>query len=147
MSQRVIICTGLRLRWTADDGGRAQSRSRSNYSSYHRCRCSSPGAVSQTSCSYAGLIVILGCAHAGVINTIEYIRKLSGGKRIHAVLGGMHLLHASSRRLRLTVEALKTINPDFLGLAHCTGARATDELKAAFGKKCVDLNVGTCVSF
>jgi len=45
--------------------------------------------------SSQGLVVILGCAHAGVINTLERVRQLSGTRKIHAILGGMHLLNAS----------------------------------------------------
>ena len=30
-----------------------------------------------------GLVVLLGCAHAGVVNTLEYIRQLTGGRPIH----------------------------------------------------------------
>ena len=41
-----------------------------------------------------GLVVILGCAHAGVVNTLDYIRHITG-RPIHAVLGGTHLVNAS----------------------------------------------------
>ena len=43
-----------------------------------------------------GLVVLLGCAHSGVVNTLEYIRHLTGGRPIHTVLGGMHLLNGQS---------------------------------------------------
>ncbi|OQY52624.1 MAG: hypothetical protein B6230_02350, partial [Desulfobacteraceae bacterium 4572_89] len=35
-----------------------------------------------------GLVVILGCAHHGMINTLLHARKITGEKRIHAVVGG-----------------------------------------------------------
>ncbi|HPC49882.1 MAG TPA: MBL fold metallo-hydrolase [Kiritimatiellia bacterium] len=55
----------------------------------------------------AGLVICLGCCHAGVINTVQYIAKTSADQRIVALLGGMHLLHASEERLERTAEALK----------------------------------------
>ena len=54
-----------------------------------------------------GLVVVLGCAHAGVINTLDYIQGLNPGRPFRAVLGGLHLLNASSERLAATVEALR----------------------------------------
>ena len=60
-----------------------------------------------------GTVVILGCAHSGVINTLNYIRQLTGGKPIHAVMGGMHLCHAGmsawSGPLRLCGNSVYTI--------------------------------------
>jgi len=45
--------------------------------------------------SAKGLIVVFGCAHSGVVNTLDYISKLTGEKNIYAAIGGMHLLNAS----------------------------------------------------
>jgi len=97
--------------------------------------------------SVHGLVVILGCAHAGAINTIKYICKLTGSKKIHAVVGGMHLIHASDKRILKTVEALELVNPDLVGPAHCTGEAASKELEMAFAKKCLECSVGTQISF
>jgi 7,8-dihydropterin-6-yl-methyl-4-(beta-D-ribofuranosyl)aminobenzene 5'-phosphate synthase len=114
-------------------------------------QCSEPDLIEDDQAlffdSVHGLVVILGCAHAGAINTIEYIRELTGGKKIHAILGGMHLIHASDERIQSTVEALESINPDILGIAHCTGAVAAEKLKTAFDKKCIELCAGTRISF
>jgi uncharacterized protein with ATP-grasp and redox domains len=51
--------------------------------------------------STRGLVVLLGCAHAGVINTLRYVRHLTAGRPIHAVLGGMHLLNFNQLALGL----------------------------------------------
>ncbi len=37
-----------------------------------------------------GLVVVLGCAHSGVINTLNYIAKITGKDKFYAVIGGMH---------------------------------------------------------
>lgn len=39
-----------------------------------------------------GLILLLGCSHAGIINIVEYIKKVTGDQRIHAVIGASILL-------------------------------------------------------
>ena len=49
-----------------------------------------------------GIVVVLGCAHAGVINTLQYIKGLTGNSRLRAVMGGMHLLAAGRERMDKT---------------------------------------------
>ena len=97
--------------------------------------------------SSRGIVVLLGCAHAGVINTLLYIQQLTHGKQIHAVMGGMHLLSASRKRMDNTIKYLVRINPDLLGPAHCTGKAATAELWEAFPQKCFSCPVGTSMEF
>ncbi|RLC19902.1 MAG: MBL fold metallo-hydrolase [Deltaproteobacteria bacterium] len=91
----------------------------------------------------AGLVVILGCAHAGVINTLRHIRGLAGDRPVHAVMGGMHLVAASRRRMDRTLEELQGIDPDRLGPAHCTGMAACVALWTAFPGRCFACRVGT----
>ena len=79
-----------------------------------------------------GIIVLLGCAHAGVVNTVRYIQKLTENRPIHALIGGMHLVGASSRRIARTIEELKQIGVKRLAPAHCTGLPATVALCNAF---------------
>jgi len=97
--------------------------------------------------SSKGTVVLLGWAHAGVINTLLYIRQLTHGNPIHAVMGGMHLLSASHKRMDNTIEYLTRINPDLLGPAHCTGRAATAELWEAFPQKCFSCPAGTTMEF
>lgn len=82
----------------------------------------------------AGAIVCLGCAHAGLVNTLARIRRLTGDGRIRAVIGGFHLLNASSERLGLTADFLRRLGPDLVVPCHCTGADAAAALRVALGK-------------
>ena len=94
-----------------------------------------------------GIVVILGCAHSGVINTLHYIQSLTSDQRIHAVLGGMHLLHASAERMHRTIEALKEIGPDWIAPNHCTGDAAMAELCTAFSTQYFECHAGQQFSF
>jgi 7,8-dihydropterin-6-yl-methyl-4-(beta-D-ribofuranosyl)aminobenzene 5'-phosphate synthase len=94
-----------------------------------------------------GLVVLLGCAHAGVVNTLLHVERLTGGKRFHAVLGGMHLLNASSERLQKTIAALEQRDLHLLVPMHCTGWPATPALWNHFGKRCVRGGVGSRFAF
>lgn len=71
-----------------------------------------------------GLVVVSGCAHAGIINTIRHIQKISGVEKIHAVLGGFHLINATEERIWNTIADMQSLNPDIVVPAHCTGFEA-----------------------
>jgi 7,8-dihydropterin-6-yl-methyl-4-(beta-D-ribofuranosyl)aminobenzene 5'-phosphate synthase len=94
-----------------------------------------------------GLVVLLGCAHAGVVNTLNHIREQTGGARIRAVAGGMHLASASPERMDRTLEALQQLDIEGLWPCHCTGSLATAQMKAAFGDRCHSCSVGTRVAW
>lgn len=94
-----------------------------------------------------GLVVVLGCAHAGVINILDHVQALTGGQRIHAVLGGMHLLNANKRRMERTISELRRIAPDWIGPNHCTGDAALVRLGSAFPDKFFECHAGQCFEF
>jgi 7,8-dihydropterin-6-yl-methyl-4-(beta-D-ribofuranosyl)aminobenzene 5'-phosphate synthase len=91
----------------------------------------------------AGLVVCAGCSHAGLINTLDYAREVTGVTRLHAVLGGFHLLNAGEDRLRHTVDALRRLDPQMLAPGHCTGDGATAALASALPDRLVPLIAGT----
>ena len=94
-----------------------------------------------------GTVVLLGCAHAGIINTLHYIRELTNGKAIHAVIGGMHLVRATGERLDLTVQALHELGVRLIAPAHCTGAQPTARLCAHFPEQWQPCPVSTRFQF
>ena len=97
--------------------------------------------------SEGGLVVLLGCAHAGVVNTLLHIERMTGGKRVRAVLGGMHLLNASPKRLAATVDALRQRGIPLLVPAHCTGWAALARLWESFPGHCAAPGVGHQFTF
>lgn len=113
--------------------------------------CLRPDALTDDQAAFietqAGTVVILGCAHAGVINTLDYIRELTGNRRIHTVLGGMHLLTAGSVRMHKTVEGLCRIDARRLLPCHCTGFAALARLWHAFPDQCAPCHAGTVLDW
>ena len=91
----------------------------------------------------SGIVVVLGCAHAGIVNTLDYVAELTGRDQFHAVLGGMHLAHATPRRLEATVVALKRYGVQKVGTAHCTGMRAASYLWSQLSGECFECSVGS----
>jgi 7,8-dihydropterin-6-yl-methyl-4-(beta-D-ribofuranosyl)aminobenzene 5'-phosphate synthase len=93
-----------------------------------------------------GLVVILGCAHRGIINTLYHVQKLTGVKKIYAVLGGCHLTDATEERVWLTIAALKELGVQRLGACHCTGLPASAIMAQEFGDSFFFNNAGTRIS-
>lgn len=94
-----------------------------------------------------GIVVCVGCCHSGIVNTLEYVKHLSLGKRIRAVIGGFHLVNASPRRMEKTISALKEIAPDVLVPCHCTGDDAFDDIQRGLGDKVVNGQAGKIFLF
>lgn len=94
-----------------------------------------------------GLVVCVGCCHAGLVNTLNYVRRLSGDSRLRAVIGGFHLLQASDQRLAQTVAALRSMAPEMVVPCHCTGERAVEVLRSVLGKRVLLGRTGVTISF
>jgi 7,8-dihydropterin-6-yl-methyl-4-(beta-D-ribofuranosyl)aminobenzene 5'-phosphate synthase len=94
-----------------------------------------------------GLVILLGCAHSGVVNTLEYVQQLTGGRPIHAILGGFHLLKASPERMDKTIAAFRRMDIQRLAPAHCTGLPALAQLWTAFPGRCAPCAVASTFSF
>jgi len=94
-----------------------------------------------------GLVVLLGCGHAGVVNTLEYIRHITGGRPIHAILGGLHLLAAGPERMEKTIAVFRRLDIRRLAPAHCTGLPALAQLWAALPDRCSSCAVGVRMHF
>jgi len=94
-----------------------------------------------------GTVVVLGCAHRGVVNTLHHVAALTGKKKIHAILGGLHLFLADPARLDKVCEALAPFEIDRMIVGHCTGFAAIAALYQKFGNKVTPNSVGISVGF
>jgi 7,8-dihydropterin-6-yl-methyl-4-(beta-D-ribofuranosyl)aminobenzene 5'-phosphate synthase len=94
-----------------------------------------------------GLVIVLGCAHSGVINTLRHIDELSGGKPIHAVIGGMHLVQASPEKIARTIGEFRRMNVHWFMPGHCTGMAAVTSIWNSFPGRCATCHVGTNFEF
>lgn len=91
-----------------------------------------------------GLVVVTGCGHAGAVNIVRHALRLTGVRRLHALLGGLHLngeFFAPS--IGPTVQAITELAPDMVVPGHCTGWRAQHALAAALPDSWVQGSSGT----
>lgn len=69
-----------------------------------------------------GLVVIGACSHRGIINTVRRAQAVSGVTRIHAIVGGFHLVPPQTRAQALeTVAMMQALNPDYVIPGYCSG--------------------------
>ena len=68
-----------------------------------------------------GPVVILGCCHSGLANSLTCLRERLGIRRVHAVLGGLHLFKAGLAALEETAQAIEEFAVQRLLAGHCTG--------------------------
>lgn len=69
-----------------------------------------------------GLVIIGSCSHRGIINTVLRAQEASGIDRVHAIMGGFHLVppQTSSQALE-TLALMRRLNPNYILPGHCTG--------------------------
>jgi 7,8-dihydropterin-6-yl-methyl-4-(beta-D-ribofuranosyl)aminobenzene 5'-phosphate synthase len=94
-----------------------------------------------------GLVVVLGCAHKGIINTLHHAQTFTGKDFIYSAVGGTHLIRSSDERIDRTIDDLKSIGIQRLGVSHCTGFHASIKLAQAFEGTFIVNNAGTRLVF
>lgn len=75
-----------------------------------------------------GLLVLVGCAHIGIVNILNTISD-KFKKKIYGVLGGTHLINADEFRISKTIEYFNKSKIQLIGVSHCTGNTAINEMK------------------
>ena len=94
-----------------------------------------------------GLVVLSGCAHAGIVNTVKHMQKMAGIEKVYAVVGGFHLVNAKPEVIERTIADLKSMNPEFIVPAHCTGFEATVAFLKAMPEQFILNTAGTTYTF
>ena len=91
-----------------------------------------------------GLVVLTSCSHRGVINTIKQAQIASHVEKVHAVIGGFHIVPPlGDDYSRQIIATLKEINPDYLIPGHCSGDRFFEVARGELGDKVIHTAVGT----
>ena len=96
-----------------------------------------------------GLLILTGCGHSGIINLAKYAQKLTGVKKIHALMGGFHLPDTPHflKTIPETVENIKQLSVDWLIPAHCTGLVAITKFSTEFPETFIPNSVGSKYTF
>ncbi|WP_374945242.1 MBL fold metallo-hydrolase [Sphingomonas sp.] len=91
-----------------------------------------------------GLVVIASCSHRGVINSVRRAQAVSGIDKVHAVIGGFHLVRPRTEdEARRTVAEFARIDPAYIVPMHCTGEVFIAEALRLMPEKVVRAYVGS----
>jgi 7,8-dihydropterin-6-yl-methyl-4-(beta-D-ribofuranosyl)aminobenzene 5'-phosphate synthase len=91
-----------------------------------------------------GLVVIIGCAHPGVEKMV-LAAKRQFEEGIYLVMGGFHLGGASRYEVEQIIKEFKRIGVAHVAPCHCTGDRAINQFKNAFGERFISVGVGAVI--
>lgn len=95
-----------------------------------------------------GLVVIASCSHRGVINSVRQAQRISGVDKVHAVIGGFHLVRPRTEdEARRTVAEFAAIDPAYIVPMHCSGDVFIAEALRVMPHKIVRSYVGTELIF
>jgi 7,8-dihydropterin-6-yl-methyl-4-(beta-D-ribofuranosyl)aminobenzene 5'-phosphate synthase len=95
-----------------------------------------------------GLVVIASCSHRGVLNSVKRAQSISGIQKVHAVVGGFHLVKPRTEdEARRTVAEFVKINPTYIVPMHCTGEVFIAEALRVMPDKIIRPYVGNRLNF
>lgn len=91
-----------------------------------------------------GLVVITGCAHPNIAKILE-TAKTQRNKKIYMVFGGFHLVRKSDARVKEIIKKFKELGVQKVGATHCTGDKAIELFKKAYGNNYVPMGAGKVI--
>jgi 7,8-dihydropterin-6-yl-methyl-4-(beta-D-ribofuranosyl)aminobenzene 5'-phosphate synthase len=94
-----------------------------------------------------GLVIMTSCGHRGIVNSVRGAIKVSGINKVHAILGGFHLMPMPQEYVQSSVAALKEIEPDYLIPMHCTGTPFYELAKQEMPGRVLLSSTGTRYTF
>lgn len=97
-----------------------------------------------------GLVVLNSCCHAGAGYIVRGVKEFFPGKRVRALIGGLHLMGKNTHCLGVAPGIVKNLGKwlfeelgvETLYTGHCTGDPAFDLLKEAYPDWVVRLTTG-----
>lgn len=88
-----------------------------------------------------GLVIVTGCSHQGIVNVLKRAKEIMD-RPIYLVFGGFHLGGTPDSTLREIIQSFKRLGVKKCGATHCTGDRAIDMFKEAFGENYMPMGTG-----
>ena len=92
-----------------------------------------------------GLVLITGCAHPGIVEMTRHVVE-TFEQPVTTVLGGFHLMNHSVDEVKEVIDSLKELGVRSAGPSHCSGEKAVDLFRAAYGESFVALGTGRVVT-
>jgi 7,8-dihydropterin-6-yl-methyl-4-(beta-D-ribofuranosyl)aminobenzene 5'-phosphate synthase len=95
----------------------------------------------------AGLVILTGCSHAGILSITAAAKEVTGMQEVAAIIGGFHLIGASSERIMQTAKTFSQLQNLQVYTGHCTGFKAERLLADHLGDRFHKLYTGQSIKF
>jgi 7,8-dihydropterin-6-yl-methyl-4-(beta-D-ribofuranosyl)aminobenzene 5'-phosphate synthase len=92
--------------------------------------------------SPSGLVVITGCAHPGVVKIIRTAKDIVPSETVYLVIGGFHLLGASSAQIRTIISSFVQLVVVKVAPCHCSGEETRKLFQERYGENYIERGVG-----
>ena len=89
-----------------------------------------------------GLVVFSSCSHAGPDNIVAEVRAALPGRRIYALIGGLHLYKLTDDEVRALAGRILETGVERIYTGHCTGERGYAVLREVLGEGVQQLYTG-----
>ncbi len=93
----------------------------------------------------SGWVLLTGCAHPGIEEMMRKAKDLTGN--LYAVIGGFHLIGASTDRLERVVRAIKEVGVKEVYPIHCSGDEARSFIRERLPEVYRDGHVGSVIKW
>ena len=93
----------------------------------------------------AGLVILNSCSHASPDNIIAEVSAVFPGRKIHSLIGGLHLYKLSDDEIRAIAAAIRKTGICRVYTGHCTGDRGYQVLREELGDTVQQLQTGMTI--
>ena len=91
-----------------------------------------------------GMTIVTGCAHPGIVNIVKRAHEQHSDD-VYLITGGFHLSSMSRGKIENIISRLQELGVRKVAPSHCTGARARDLFRNAWGKNFLEGGVGASI--
>lgn len=89
-----------------------------------------------------GLVIFNSCCHGGADVIIKEISDCFGGKKVHALIGGLHLFRSDDNTVLDMAQRLADSGVEHIYTGHCTGERGFQLLQQVLGGRIMQIYSG-----
>lgn len=90
----------------------------------------------------SGLVIFNSCSHGGADNIIREVAETYPGKKIYALIGGLHLFDVAEDAVRALTTRIRETGIEKIYTGHCTGKRAFSILREELGEAVEQIYTG-----
>lgn len=101
-----------------------------------------------------GCVIISSCTHCGIVNVIRTVRRNWKDVPIIAIIGGMHIMGSSTKKMncddeyiKKMTDEIKLLDAGMIYTCHCTGLKGYEALKYELGDQIQYLQTGEELTF